>query len=150
MTPTGGMIVVPCPHCDSLNRLPTDRRYEPGRCGRCRSPLFTGVPIDLDEARFDRHAGSSDLPILVDFWAPWCGPCRAMAPTFSALAEELEPHLRHGKVDVDAQPRLAARHGIRAVPTIALFRGGRELVRHAGGLPGNALRQWVEQHLPSR
>jgi len=140
-------VTIPCPHCHTLNRVPSERRSEGGNCGSCHKPLFTRHPIDLDSAHFDRHAGAADLPLLVDFWAAWCGPCRAMAPVFEAAAREFEPGLRLAKVDTDAEPDIAARYRIQAIPTMILIRGGRELARHSGVMPAGALRAWVEQHL---
>jgi thiol-disulfide isomerase/thioredoxin len=96
-------VTIPCPHCHTLNRVPSERRGEGGKCGRCHQPLFTGHPINLDAAHFDRHANATDLPLLIDFWAAWCGPCRAMAPAFEAAAKELEPRLRLVKVDTDGR-----------------------------------------------
>jgi len=140
-------ITIPCPHCHTLNRVPAERRSEGGQCGKCHKPLFSGQPINLDAAHFDRHAGATDLPLLVDFWATWCGPCRAMAPVFESAAKQFEPRLRLAKVDTDAEPELAARFHIQAIPTMILLRGGREVARHSGAMPGGALRAWLDQHL---
>jgi len=130
-------LIVVCPHCHTANRIPADRLADGGTCGKCQGRLFAGVPLELDAASFDKHVGRSDIPLLVDFWAPWCGPCRGMAPAFAQAAKQLEPEFRLAKVNTEEEQQLAARFGIRSIPTLALFRGGREIARQAGAMDLN-------------
>jgi thioredoxin 2 len=139
-------VLVPCPHCAALNRVPRDKLGEGPACGRCHLALFTGKPLTLDEEGFERHVARGELPVLVDFWAPWCGPCRSMAPHFAAAAAQLEPKMRLAKVDTDEVPALGERYNIRSIPTMILFRGGREVARQSGAMASGQIAQWVRQH----
>jgi thioredoxin 2 len=138
--------IIACPHCHRKNRIPADRDAMAGKCGACRQPLFSAQPLELNAGNFDAHA-SSDLPLVVDFWAPWCGPCRQFAPVFVQAAVELEPRVRMGKVDTEAQQSLGARFAIRSIPTLIIFRRGREVARISGALPAGQFRQWVLQNI---
>lgn len=136
-------LIVVCPHCHTPNRMSAKRIADGGVCGQCKGPLFTGEPIELNASNLDRHIGRSDIPLLVDFWAPWCGPCRTMAPAFAHAAKQLEPEFRLAKVNTEAEQQLAARFGIRSIPTLALFRNGQEIARQAGAMDAPSLIRWV-------
>jgi thioredoxin 2 len=138
-----------CPWCDAVNRMPRQRLGQGGRCGVCHKPLFEGRPLPLDTARFDKHALNSDIPLLVDFWATWCGPCRTMAPIFEQAASRLEPQVRLVKVDSDASQDLASRFAIRSIPSLVLVLHGREIARTAGAMPLPQLIAWTQKHLPT-
>ncbi len=138
---------VVCGHCHTTNRVPRARLADQPACGSCKAPLFSGHPIALDGAGFERHVASSDLPVVVDFWAPWCGPCRAMAPAWEQAAARLEPRVRLAKLDTEAEPGIAQRFGIRSIPTIVLFRNGREVARQSGALSLPQILRWVEGNL---
>jgi thioredoxin 2 len=136
-----------CPHCEKVNRIPATRLGETPKCGQCHQRLFTGQPLELTTAGFRRQIEHSDVPLVVDFWAPWCGPCKMMAPQYAAAAAELEPALRLAKVNTDVETSLAADFNIRSIPTLALFRGGREVARQAGAMAKSDIVRWVRQQL---
>lgn len=138
-------IHVVCPACDQVNRIAIDRPADRAVCGRCQAPLFQGKPVELDEARFEKHVARSDLPIIVDFWAPWCGPCRSMAPIFERAARELEPRARFVKVNVDDNPGAAGRFGVRGIPALFAIKGGRVEAQHAGLADARMLASWVKR-----
>ncbi|MCS6778480.1 MAG: thioredoxin TrxC [Geminicoccaceae bacterium] len=141
---------VVCPACNAVNRVPGDRPAEAAKCGRCGGRLFLGRPIELTRDTFEVQTARSDLPVLVDFWAAWCGPCRMMAPVLEQAAQRLEPRARIAKLDIDAAPDLAARFAVASVPTLILFDNGREIARTSGAMPLQTLAAWLERALAGR
>ena len=133
-----------CAHCQAVVRTPADRLSERPRCPRCRQLLLDPHPIELRTATFDQHITRDDLPVIVDFWAPWCGPCQAMAPHFATAAERLQSRARLAKVNSDDEPTLSARFAIRSIPTLLAFKNGREVARQSGAMDAGNLLRWVE------
>jgi thioredoxin 2 len=142
-----GTVIIACPVDGSLNRVPQARLGEHPRCGKCGNPLFAGKTVDLTSANFDQHAQKSDLPLVIDFWAAWCGPCRMMSPNFEAAAARLEPRVRMAKLNTEAEPAIAGRYGIQGIPSMIMVRKGREIARISGAMPTGSIIQWVEQAL---
>lgn len=135
-----------CPHCLAVNRVPDARLAEGPKCGQCGTPLLPGHPVELTAAGFDRFIAKAGLPVLVDFWADWCGPCKMMAPVFQQVAGELATQVRFAKVDTEAHPQVSMRHHIRGIPTLILFRNGAEVARTSGALDAFALKRWLAAH----
>ncbi|HEY9052743.1 MAG TPA: thioredoxin TrxC [Gammaproteobacteria bacterium] len=136
-----------CPHCATLNRLPESKPAQSAKCGKCGKALFTGHPLAVDHAAFNRHLHKSDIPLVVDFWAAWCGPCKMMAPVFEQAAGRIEPRARLLKVDTESEQSLASAYGIRSIPTLVVFSGGQEVARMAGALDLQSLLAWINQHI---
>ncbi len=138
---------VVCSNCLATNRVPEDKLASGGTCGKCKKPLFNKRPVELTSANFNKIITNNDLPVMVDFWAPWCGPCKMMAPVFEQAAQQLEPDMLLAKLNTENEQSIAARYGIRSIPTIAIFKGGRVVAQQAGAMDLRSLTGWAQSRL---
>lgn len=138
-----------CPNCNSVNRIPSDKDARKAKCGHCHQPFFTGRPVPVSGKTFATQIERNDIPVVADFWAQWCGPCKAMAPAYERVASEFEPEVRFLKVDTEAEPEVSARYNIRSIPTLILFRNGKVVAQQSGALGAEALRSWLRRHTAS-
>ena len=136
-----------CPHCGGINRVPTERLNDQPACGKCHKPVLDGLPVNLGSQTFDRFISKNDLPVVVDFWAAWCGPCKMMAPVFSQLASGMSTQMRFAKVDTEQAQDISARFNIRSIPTMILFKNGKEVGRVSGALDQTGMQQWLVSSL---
>jgi thioredoxin 2 len=140
-------MIIACPHCDTLNLIPVERLDQQPSCGKCKQKVFIGAPIELTAANFSQHANKSELPLVVDFWASWCGPCKSFAPVFTQAAKAWEPKFRFGKLNTEEQQALAAQFNIRSIPTLMIFKQGKMLTQQSGAMPAASFNQWLESHI---
>jgi thioredoxin 2 len=136
-----------CPSCSAVNRIPSARVGQHPKCGKCKMPLFTAHPVELNTQNFSKMISRNDIPVLVDFWAPWCGPCQMMAPAFEQAAAQLEPRIRLAKLNTEAEQTIGAQLGIRSIPTLAIFKNGKELARQAGAMGAADIVRWASMHV---
>lgn len=138
--------LVVCPHCATTNRIPASKPAAAAKCGKCGGAVFDGHPVALNASTFQKHVANNTIPVVVDFWADWCGPCKMMAPAFAQATRDMEPHVRFAKLDTESEQQVAAQFGIRSIPTMILFKGGREAARQSGALSAPQIKAWVQQH----
>ena len=136
-----------CPNCNGTNRVEDTRLGDKPKCGKCHKPLFDGQVLKLSSGNFSKHINNNDIPLVIDFWAPWCGPCKMMAPAYAAAAKTLEPHVRLAKLDTEQEQAIGGRFNIKSIPTMALFRNGKEVARQSGAMRESDIIKWVRANL---